>query len=187
MPQAILSLFCRLLSSRATVELCCIEIKNTKTAGRPKYIFLCCILPSTLLLYFACISFFLNCIVQGWLLSKFENSFSLSSKILCASWSIVNGGRILGTKYKRSRLVLVFIRFGINDLPDRDFGRHSLDFLDLKLILESLPRFGSDFVQSVFISLPVRRRCRCMLETTKLFGKLCFSWYVGLCLLFGVF
>ena len=166
------------------VQLLGIEIQIQKQLEDPNIFFFavfyhlpcCCILPVS--------PFFLNCIVHGWLLSKFENSFSLSSKILCASWSIVNGGRILETKYKRSRLVLVFIRFGINDLPDRDFGRHSLDFLDLKLILESLPRFGSDFVQSVFISLPVRRRRCCMLETTKLFGKLCFSW---LCLLFGVF
>ena len=110
MPQAILSLFCRLLSSRATVGY---WNTNTKTAGRPKYIFLCCILPSTLLLYFACISFFSNCIVQSWLLSKFENSFSLSSKILCASWSIVNGGRILETKYKRSWVGWFWFLFGL--------------------------------------------------------------------------
>ena len=102
-------------------------------------------------------------------------------ELINSQWWADTGNKI---QTELSRLVLVFIRFGINDLPDRDFGRHSLDFLDLKLILESLPRFGSDFVQSVFISLPVRRRRCCMLETTKLFGKLCFSWFVGLCLLF---
>ena len=111
--------------------------------------------------------------------------FTQQQNTLCelinSQWWADTGNKI---QTELSRLVLVFIRFGINDLPDRDFGRHSLDFLDLKLILESLPRFGSDFVQSVFISLPVRRRRCCMLETTKLFGKLCFSW---LCLLFGVF
>ena len=102
--------------------------------------------------------------------------FTQQQNTLCelinSQWWADTGNKI---QTELSRLVLVFIRFGINDLPDRDFGRHSLDFLDLKLILESLPRFGSDFVQSVFISLPVRRRCCCMLETTKLFGKLCFS------------
>ena len=95
------------------VQLLGIEIQIQKQLEDPNIFFFavfyhlpcCCILPVS--------PFFLNCIVHGWLLSKFENSFSLSSKILCASWSIVNGGRILETKYKRSWVGWFWFLFGL--------------------------------------------------------------------------
>ena len=66
------------------------------------------------------------------------------------------------------RLVLVHAGWGLTIWQNLDFRRHSLIFLDLKqgLIFESLPRFGSDLVQSVFISLPMCRRCMLARLTT---------------------